>query len=56
MLPNQQIVSNITTDDQTVHVYFQLEIIALHFQALNKLKMGTSLCYVHVMLKCQEKV
>ena len=53
MLQNQQVVSNITTNDQTVH--FMPAGIALHFQALNKLKMGTSLCFVTVTLKCQEK-
>ena len=33
-----------------------LEIITLHFQALNKLKMGTSLCDVTVALKGQRKI
>ena len=41
MLQNQQVVSNISTNDQTY--LCQIEIIALHFQALNKLKVGMSL-------------
>ena len=46
MLQNQHAPSKINTTDQTVHVYACWEIITLHFQALNKLKLGTSLCDV----------
>ena len=55
MLRNQYVASKITTTDQTVHVYGLLEFIALHFQSLIKLKIGTSVCDVTVTLKCQEK-
>ena len=56
MLQNQHVASKINTTDQTVHVYACWEFITLHFQALNKLKMGTSLCDVTVTLKRQRKV
>ena len=56
MLQNQHVASKINTTDQTVHVYPCWEFITLHFQALNKLKMGTSLCDVTVTLKRQRKI
>ena len=56
MLQNQHVAIKINTIDQTVHVYACWEFITLHFQALNKLKMGTSLCDVTVTLKRQRKI
>ena len=56
MLQNQHVASKINTTDQTVYVYVCWEFITLHFQALNKLKMGTSLCDVTVTLKRQRKI
>ena len=56
MLRNQHVASKINTTDQTVHVYACWEFITLHFQALNKLKMGTSLCDVTVTLKHRKNV
>ena len=56
MLQNQHVASEINTTDQTVHVYACWEFITLHFQALNKLKIGTSLCDVTVTLKRQRKI
>ena len=55
MLQNQYVARKIKTTDQTVHVYACWEFITVHFQALNKLKMGTSLCDVTVTLKRQRK-
>ena len=51
MLQIQYIASNITKADQTVHV-----CPSWNFQALNKLKMGTSFCGVTMTLKRQEKI
>ena len=56
MLRNQHVASKINTTDQIVHVYACWKFITLHFQALNKLKMGTSLCGVTVTLKRQRKI
>ena len=56
MLQNQHVSSKINTTDQRVYVYACWEFITLHFQALNKLKMGTSLCDVTVTLKSQRKI
>ena len=56
MLRNQHVASKINTTDQTVHVYACLEFIKLHFQALNKPKMGTSFCDVTVTFKRQRKI
>ena len=56
MLRNQHVASKINTTDQPVHVYACWEFITLHFQALNKLKMGKSLCDVTVTLKRQKNV
>ena len=56
MLRNQHVVSKITTTDQTVQYLCLLGFITLHFQALNQLKMGTSLCDVTVTLKRQRKI
>ena len=56
MLQNQHVASKINTTDQTGHVYACWESITLHFQALNKLEMGTSLCDVTVTLKRQRKI
>ena len=50
------VASKINTTDQTVHVYACWEFITLHFQALYKLKIGTSLCDVTVTLKRQRKI
>ena len=51
MLQIQYIASYITKADQTVHV-----CASWNFQALNKLKMGTSFCDVTMTLKRQEKI
>ena len=56
MLQNQHVASKINTTDQTVHVHTCWEFITLPFQALNKLKMVTSLCDVAVTLKRQRKI
>ena len=56
MLRNQHVASKINTTDQTVLVYACWEFITLHFQALNKLKMGTSFCDVTVTLNRQRKI
>ena len=56
MLRNQHVASKINTTDQTVHVCACWEFITLHFQALNKLKVGTPLCDVTVTLKRQRKI
>ena len=56
MLWHQHVASYINTADQTVHVYACWEFTTLHFQTLNKLKMGTSLCDVTVTLKRQRKI
>ena len=56
MFRNQHVASKITTTDQTVHVLCLLQFITLHFQALNKLKMGTPLCEVTMTLKRQGKI
>ena len=56
MLRIQHIASKITRTDQTVHVYACWKFITLHFQALNKVKMGMSLCDVTVTLKRQGKI
>ena len=56
MLHNQHVASKINTTDQTVHVHTCWEFITLHFQALNKLIMDTSLCDVAVTLKRQRKI
>ena len=56
MLRNQHVASKINITVQTVHVYACWEFITHHFQALNKLKMGTSLCDVTVTLKRQGKI
>ena len=50
----QHVDSNIITANKKVHV-FPLEFIVLHFHALNKRKMGMSLCDVTGTLKQQEK-
>ena len=55
MLRNQHVASKITTTDQTVHV-LPAGIHNPHFQALNKLKMGSSLCDVTVTFKRQRKI
>ena len=39
-----------------IYMFFLLEFIVLDFQALNKPKMGMSLCDVTVTLKQQEKI
>ena len=56
MFQIQYIASNITIADQTVQCLRQLEFIVLNFQAINKPKMGTSLCDVTMTLKRQEKI
>ena len=56
MLQIQYIASNITIADQTVQCLRQLEFIVLNFQAINKPKIGTSLCDVTMTLKRQEKI
>ena len=56
ILCKQHVDSNTITADQIVHVFFPLEFIVLDFQALNKPKMGMSLCDVTVTLKQQEKI
>ena len=55
MLQIQYIASNITITDQTACLR-QLEFIVLNFQALNKPKIGTSLCDVTMTLQWQEKI
>ena len=52
----QHIDSNIIAADQKVHVFSSLELNVLDLQALNKPKMGMSLCDVTVTLKQQEKI
>ena len=49
---------NVTSLKSRVSVYApkSLEFITLHFQAFNKLKMGTSLCDVTVTLKRKGKI
>ena len=56
MLRNQHVASKLNTSDQTVHVYTCWEFITVHFQALNTLKLGTSLCDVTVTVKRQRKI
>ena len=51
MLQNQHVASNITTTDQTVHVY-----ASSNCQALNNSKMGTSLRDVTLTFKRQGKM
>ena len=52
----QHVDSNIITADQIVHVFPAGIILGFDFQALNKPKMGMSLCDVTVTLKQQEKI
>ena len=56
MLRIQHVVSKITSTDRNSSFLCLLEFIKLHSQALNKLKMGKSLCDVTVTLKRQRKI
>ena len=56
MLQIQHVASKITSTDRNSSCLCLLEFITLHFQDLNKLKMGTSLFHVTVTLQRQRKI
>ena len=56
MLRIQHVASKINSTHRNSSCLCLLEFITLHFQALNKLKMGTSLRDVTLTLKRQRKI